>query len=226
MRRVIPYAVAGALLGAAVLALVRGERETVPEAAPHRAEEPAETASPHSSPVSPVPTAAETPVPQRAPIAPIGVENAEAPSLTWTVPSTWQQVPNPNPMRIATYRIGTPGAADDVAELSVSRAGGSPEANVQRWVAQFEDATTPKQSERTPHGVKVTLVEVSGTYGAGPMAMPTAAGPAKRPGYTLLGAIAETPQGSPYFFKLLGPTATVAKAHASFDALVDSFTPR
>ncbi len=154
----------------------------------------------------------------------MGAENGEAASLTWTVPSSWQQVPNPSPMRIATYRIGSPTATGDVAEMSVSRAGGTAEANVQRWVGQFEDASTPKHGEKTPHGVKVTIVEVSGTYSTGSMMMPPTA-PTKHPGYTLLGAIAETGNGSPYFFKLVGPTATVAKAHGEFEAFVDSFMP-
>ena len=42
-----------------------------------------------------------------------------------------------------------------------------------------------------------------------------------RPGFTLLGAIAEGPEGA-LFFKLTGPKKSVAAARAGFDALVAS----
>jgi hypothetical protein len=43
----------------------------------------------------------------------------------------------------------------------------------------------------------------------------------KRPGYRLLGAIVEAPQGN-VFFKLTGPLATVGAAEPELDALVAS----
>jgi hypothetical protein len=45
-----------------------------------------------------------------------------------------------------------------------------------------------------------------------------------RPRWSLLAAIVET-AGSPYFFKLLGPAATVRAARPAFDGLVSSCTP-
>jgi hypothetical protein len=70
------------------------------------------------------------------------------------------------------------------------------------------------------NGLKVTRAEVAGTYLApgGPMMQSTG----KRPGYRLLGAIVEAPEGS-VFFKLTGEAATVAAAQSDFDALVASF---
>jgi hypothetical protein len=44
----------------------------------------------------------------------------------------------------------------------------------------------------------------------------------KKPGYRLLGAIVEAPEGN-VFFKLTGPDATVGAAQAELDALVASF---
>jgi len=43
----------------------------------------------------------------------------------------------------------------------------------------------------------------------------------KQPGFRLLGAIVEAPQGL-VFFKCTGPTATIGKAQAEFDALLGS----
>jgi hypothetical protein len=41
------------------------------------------------------------------------------------------------------------------------------------------------------------------------------------PGWALLGAIVETP-GSPYFFKMLGPSPSIQTARPSFDRLLAS----
>ncbi len=75
----------------------------------------------------------------------------------------------------------------------------------------------------TVAGLRVTRAQVGGTYLApgGPMMQSTG----KRPGYRLLGAIAEGPEGN-VFFKLTGPAATVAAAEPAFDALVVSLHKR
>ena len=71
-------------------------------------------------------------------------------------------------------------------------------------------------------GLKVHLVQVNGTYMSGGMMPGTAASP--RAGWSLLGAVIEAP-GTPYFFKLTGPKATVARARAAFDSWVASIAP-
>jgi hypothetical protein len=43
----------------------------------------------------------------------------------------------------------------------------------------------------------------------------------KKPGYRLLGAIVQAPEG-PVFFKLTGPAATISTAESGFEALVSS----
>jgi hypothetical protein len=218
-RRFLPFALFGVLLAAAALAFFRGESSRAPEpAASPQVSEPPST--------EPLPAVPAAPPPQpTASHGPMGAENQESAALTWTVPPSWQQVPNPNPMRIATYRVGPADtAADDAGEISVSRAGGTPEANVQRWLSQFTGVTASKRAQKESHGVKVTLVAVSGTYGGG-MGMPGMP-PTPRPNTSLLAAIAEPTNGSPYFFKFVGPTPIVNQARASFEAMVDSLAPR
>jgi hypothetical protein len=146
----------------------------------------------------------------------------QATAITWTVPARWTVAPNPNPMRLATYRV--PAVQNDAegAEATVARAGGTPEANIQRWLGQFDDAGQDTRVDKTVRGLKITVVEVNGTYTGGAMIPGTA--PASHPGWALIGAIVET-KGSPYFFKLIGPRATVRGARPSFDALIDSITP-
>lgn len=125
-------------------------------------------------------------------------------------------------MRVATYTV--PGGAESLAgECAVfffaTGEGGTIEANVERWSRQFEGTPKPERSARTVRGVPVTMVKLSGAYLApgGPMMQSQG----KRPGYVLVGAIAETAQGN-IFFKLTGPAATVTAAQAEWEALIAS----
>jgi hypothetical protein len=142
----------------------------------------------------------------------------EPPAITWTVPSAWKTAPNPSSMRVATYKVAHTGADAEDADVSVVRAGGTADANIARWREQFEGAVKETRTVKTVHGLKVTIVEINGTYlgGAGGSAT-------SRPGWSLVAAIVETPQ-LPYFFKLTGPAATARGARASFDKLVESIT--
>ena len=160
---------------------------------------------------------------QQAGAIPNGVEapGADATSLDWKAPARWQVVPNTSTMRIATYRVPhAPGDAND-AEVSVTRAGGSPEANAQRWIGQFADdgTRTSKRITRKVGLLEVTIVEVQGTYSGG------MGKEGSQTGWALLGAI--VPAGdTPYFFKLTGPAKTVLAARSEFDALVGSLAPK
>ena len=142
-----------------------------------------------------------------------------APSaITWTAPPRWQQVPNASTMRLATYRVPhAPGDAED-PELTITQAGGSVEANAQRWIGQFgpEGAKTAKQSTRTVGTLAIAIVEVEGKFVS---AMGREGREEER--WAMLGAIVQTP-GMPHFFKLTGPVKSVKAAHAEFDALVGS----
>jgi hypothetical protein len=67
----------------------------------------------------------------------------------------------------------------------------------------------------------VTVVSITGYFLGGGMT-PGAPAPA-HPSWGLLAAIVETP-GSPYFFKLTGPEATVKAARREFDTMIDGIT--
>ena len=147
---------------------------------------------------------------------------AEPGALEWKAPARWQLVPNTSTMRIATYRLPhAPGDTAD-AEMSVTRAGGSPDANAQRWIGQFADDGT-KSSKRTTRRIgllDVSVVEVQGTYSGG-----MGKEGASQTGWALLGAI--VPVGdTAYFFKLTGSAKSVLAARAEFDALVGSLSPK
>jgi hypothetical protein len=222
-RRLVPVLIAAAVLVAAVVfGLLGVGGEQAPSTA--RAETPADPASP-AEPEAPAESDEMTLPPDHPPIgagatAPGAMPGAsdEPPAITWKMPSDWQEAPNPNAMRLATYRI--PGGA----EMSVARAGGSTEANIHRWLTQFDDAGPEAREEKPIHGLHVTTVRVAGTYEASAMTMGSEA-PEAHPGWALLGAIVET-SGPAYFFKLIGPAPAIRSARASFDRLLGSLAPR
>ncbi|MFL5353636.1 hypothetical protein [Archangium sp.] len=159
------------------------------------------------------------PAPQGAP---------EAGGLTWTAPAGWESQ-GARPMRVATYRIAPAKGDTDGAELALfyfgEGQGGAVDANVKRWLGQFQKADGTPVMEKDAHtkketvnGLAVTTVDVKGTYtGGGPMMGPST----PKPGHRLLGAIVEGPQG-PLFFKLTGPERTVASAEKGFHKLLES----
>jgi hypothetical protein len=144
--------------------------------------------------------------------------------VTWEDPTAWQRVPLNNPMRKATYRIPKASGDPEDGELAVfyfgPGQGGSVEANVQRWIAQFQGVGPDdvKRANRTAHGLRQHTVEIEkGSFSSG---MP--GGPTKmKEDFGLLGGIVESPSG-PYFFKLTGPSATVKSAREAFLKLLDS----
>lgn len=144
---------------------------------------------------------------------------AEGPAaIVWKAPAKWTSSPNPNAMRLATYHVPAAAGAADEAELTVVRAGGSTEANLDRWTKQFENPQGMERTTKTVHGLKVSTLEVQGVYQS------TMAGGPPRTGWMLRAAVVETEQG-PYFFKLTGPSASVRAARGDFDALLGSVAP-
>jgi hypothetical protein len=157
-----------------------------------------------------------------------GVAPNSVAGLSWTVPEAWQTGAE-RPMRAATYLIGPESGEADGAECAVfyfgTGQGGDVDANVERWIAQFEqpDGSASEKAAKTSQlevdGLNVTRVEVTGTYTAsmGPMS----GAKTNKENYQLLGAIVEGPQGA-VFFKLTGPEQEVGGARSSFDAMLKS----
>ena len=148
-------------------------------------------------------------------------------ALAWDDPPRWKRRPPSSAMRAAEYLVPrAPGDSDDAECLVITfgpTQGGSVDDNVDRWVKQFEGGPAPSRTTRSAHGMKITRVDVTGTYT--PMRMPSApAAPSPHTAYRLAGAIVEAPSGF-WFFKVTGPEATVKAAMKELDALVDSSHP-
>lgn len=148
-----------------------------------------------------------------------------ASGVKWKAPAAWQKSPD-RPMRAATYSVPAAGGDKEAGELAVfyfgPGQGGGIQANIDRWQGQFPQKTgAPKTTKSTVAGMSVTSIDVTGTYAAsmGPMS------PEKvnKPGYRMLGAIVEAPQGA-VFFKLTGPAKTVTGAEAAFQAMIKGIT--
>jgi hypothetical protein len=146
--------------------------------------------------------------------------------ISWMAPAGWKAEAE-RPMRLETY-TPAPGAECAIYFFGPGQ-GGSVEANIDRWIGQFQQAdgkaskSAAKIAKRTIHGWPVTTVDVAGAYTGmgGPMAKSDA--PAM-PDYRLLAAIVEGPQGS-VFFKFAGPAKIVAANQAAFDKMLASLGP-
>ena len=126
------------------------------------------------------------------------------------------------------YRVAAASAQVGFPEVNlglIPGGGGTPQANVDRWIGQFTgsggkpSADTAKIYHKTVHSIPLTIVDVSGTYSSSMGSMQT--GEQSKPGFRMLGAIAESREG-PWFFKLTGPERTVAKWQSSFESFLDS----
>ena len=154
---------------------------------------------------------------------------AQDAGLRYSVPQNWERIPAPSDMRAAQYKIdgATSGPADD-AELVLfffgAGKGGTTEANLERWYGQFTqpDGKPSKDAAvvtvRTVNDLKVTSVDLSGIYTA---QMKPGDGAAPRPETRMLAAAVEGP-GGPWFFRIVGPAATVAAAAADFQQMLQS----
>jgi hypothetical protein len=199
--RLITFAV---VLAIGVLAVMAWQRNTAPPAM-----SPENGDASGGGPAAGGPPMTETPAPQDA-----GIE--------WTMPKRWVNQMAQG-MRLATYVIPAPGAKGEAAQCAVyyfgPGQGGSVDANIERWIGEFQDPGAPVRRARDIRGLHVTQVAAKGTYTA--HAGGEEGAPGVQTGWTLLGAIVEGPHG-PVFFKLTGPETSVAPAEKEFDALLAS----
>ncbi|MCY4076711.1 MAG: hypothetical protein OXH04_14910 [Acidobacteria bacterium] len=157
-----------------------------------------------------------------------GAAGAAQGSLRFEAPAEWQEQPPSSTMRVAQYLL--PRLAGDVedAELVVfyfGGGGGTVEANLERWTNQMlQPDGTPSAEVATTTSFRVgdlpvTLLDVPGTFAA--EVRPGSRMRYYKPGFRLLAAVVETPDG-PYFFKLTGPDRTVLRWADSFEAAIES----
>jgi len=144
--------------------------------------------------------------------------------LKFDTPAGWVSKPPASSMRIVEYTLPKTGTDAEDAALAVyffgSTQGGTVQANLDRWLGQVTQPNGKPTKDvaktttlETKSGLKVTLLDVSGTYVA--EVAPGATERFNKPGFRMRAAVIET-AGGPYFVKLVGPAATVAKWDDSF----------
>ena len=145
---------------------------------------------------------------------------AQDPGVAWQTPPRWVEELATG-MRLATYVIPAPTAGGEAARCAVyyfgPGQGGGTNANIERWIGEFDNAAAPVRRESEVRGLKVSRVEVTGTY----LAHATQGSSGPSPDWTLIGAIVEGPKGA-LFFKLTGPSRDAAPTAKEFDGLLAS----
>ena len=141
---------------------------------------------------------------------------------TMTAPADW--TPRKPASDLIQNEFTVPAIEGDKADAraTVMLAGGSVEANIDRWFGQFTqpDGSASRDKAKVEKkeigGREVHVVDIAGTYrDARPM------GPAtERPGYRMLAAVIPVGQGRHCFVKLYGPEKTVAKHGEAFHKMI------
>jgi len=150
--------------------------------------------------------------------------------LRFRAPDGWTTEKSTSTTRVAQYKL--PKVEGDKEDASLvlyyfgASQGGSPQANIDRWIGQMQQPdgsdskTRSKTDSLTVNGLKVTTVDVAGTYTA---EMAPGSGTFHNDeNYRLRAAVIETPKGN-YFVKLAGPAKTIARWDQSYNDYLKSF---
>jgi len=150
--------------------------------------------------------------------------------LRFKAPDGWTTEKASSLMRVAQYKL--PKAEGDKEDASLvlyyfgASQGGTAQANIDRWIGQMQqpDGSDSKSKAKTDsltvNGLKVTTVDVTGTYIA-EMA-PGSKTFHNDNDYRLRAAVIETPKGN-YFVKLAGPAKTIARWDQAYTDYLKSF---
>ena len=150
--------------------------------------------------------------------------------LRYKAADGWVKEQTTSSMRVAQYKLpkteGDPEDALLVLYFFGATQGGAVQANIDRWISQMQqpDGSASKDKARTEtstvNGLKITSVDVSGTYTA-EMA-PGTPGQRNDANYRMRAAVIETAKGN-YFLKLVGPAKTMGRWEQSVTDFVNSF---
>jgi hypothetical protein len=150
-----------------------------------------------------------------------------------TVPGEWITQPPTSEFRLAQYAVPK-AAGDPVAPLFLvfhfgKGGGGNVEDNVKRWMSLMEQPagtdirTVMKRATKERPGLRITTVELPGTFQDKPFPRSTEITP--RPNYRMLAAIVETTNeggDGPFYLRIVGPNKSVEAAKAGWDQIIES----
>ena len=144
-----------------------------------------------------------------------------------TAPASWvRKTPR---VRFIEHEFAVPASKDDKEDgrVTVMGAGGSVEANIDRWIAQFKQPDGSETKNQVPEadrkqkiaGLEVQRVDLTGTFHDSVPFDPTNK-PVDRENYRMLAAIVVAPKLGNYFIKFYGPKQTVGDHAEEFHKMI------
>ncbi len=138
-------------------------------------------------------------------------ESIKVSEFTFTYDKPWVRQQVASAMRAGQFIYDH--EAEDLVDVELvifffgAGQGGGTQANIDRWIGQFEGTPESKTEEKEMGGKKITLLTAKGTY-LESMGGPFSGNKTPKPDYTMLAAILPSEQGD-VFLKLTGPTKSV-----------------
>lgn len=146
----------------------------------------------------------------------------ELDAISVTAPAGWARKPAGSPIIAAEFSLPRAEGDDADGRLTISTAGGSVEANIDRWKGQFQpQPKSMSQEDIDVAGLKATIVDLSGDFydQRGPF------GPGElRPSYRMIAAVVPV-GGQLHFIKATGPQKTIASHAAAIQQFIRSARP-
>ena len=135
--------------------------------------------------------------------------------ITLSVPSTWKQEKPTSRLRAGQFKLPAVAGDKEGAELVVyffGGAGGGADANIRRWIGQFQSEGRKMKvlQGKSTQGPYLVL-DLSGTYNK-PIGPPIQRRTKPMPGARMLAVILSIKDKGNYFLKLTGPNKTVTAA--------------
>lgn len=145
------------------------------------------------------------------------------------VPEHWKAKKTTSRIVEREFTVPAAEGTKTTGRLTMMRAGGSIKQNIERWYGQFKQpdkkATkdVAKVKELKVNGQACVIVDIPGTF-AESVGPPIARRFVQREDYRMLGGIVQTKtkDKAQYFFKLTGPSKTIAAAEKHFRTMMES----
>ncbi len=149
--------------------------------------------------------------------------------LKSAAPPSWKEEAPTNRMRLAQFKLPRAKGDEHDAELVIFKnAGGSVQANIDRWKGQFSAPEgksiddVAKVREIKIGGRDATLLDIHGTYNYKQRPFDPSDKGEKRPDYRMFAVQFEGPQNL-YHVRLVGPAKTVEQYQKGFDGWLKNF---
>jgi len=148
--------------------------------------------------------------------------------IVFTAPASWdRKTPR---VKFIEHEFAVPAAKGDSEDgrVTVMGAGGSVEANVDRWIGQFKQPDGSETKNVVPEadrkqriaGLEVQMIDLAGTYHDNPTPFAPNSKAVDRDDYRMLAAIVVAPKLGNYFIKFYGPKQTVGDHAEEFKKMI------